>query len=126
MESTRQQKVARLIQKELSNILIREGVNIYGRIMVSVTVVRMSPDLSVAKLYLSIFGTDKKKDVIKALDEAKGKLRYMLGQSMKVQMRVVPELIFYIDDSVDYFQKIDTLLKNLDKPKSTQPDDEEE
>jgi ribosome-binding factor A len=126
MESTRQQKVARLIQKELSNILIREGVNIYGRIMVSVTVVRMSPDLSVAKLYLSIFGTDKKKDVIKALDEAKGKLRYMLGQSMKGQMRVVPELIFYIDDSVDYFQKIDTLLKNLDKPKSTQPDDEEE
>jgi len=116
MESTRQQKVARLIQKELSNVFTREGSNIYGRIMVSVTVVRMSPDLSVAKVYLSIFGTDKKKDVVTALDEHKGKLRYLLGQSMKGQMRVVPELIFYIDDSVDYYEKIDTLLKKLDIP----------
>lgn len=113
MESTRQLKVARLLQKELGTLFIREGSWLYGRVMVSVTVVRVSPDLSVAKVYLSIFGTENKKEVIQSLDEHKPKIRYMLGQRMKGQMRVVPELIFYIDDSVDYFQKIDSLLKDL-------------
>lgn len=130
MESTRQQKVARLIQKELSNIFIREGSLIYGRNMVSVTVVRMSPDLSVAKIYLSIFITGenadkKKKEVIKSLDEHKSKLRFLLGQSMKGQMRVVPELIFYVDDSVDYYQKIDNILKKVN-PEGKLPESDQE
>lgn len=111
-ESTRQQKYSRQIQKELSEVFLREGSWIYGKIMVSITVVRMSPDLSVAKIYLSIFGTDDKKGVIAKLDEAKGKIRHALGQRMKGQARVVPELIFYLDDSVDYFENIDRLLKN--------------
>lgn len=130
MESTRQQKVSRLIQKELASIFIKEGKGIYGNAMVSVTIVRMSTDLSVAKVYLSIFsgsmaGDGYKKEVVKALDEHKSKLRYLLGQSMKRQMRIVPELIFYVDDSVDYFQKIDTILKKVN-PEGKLPDPDEE
>lgn len=115
MDNTRQQKVARHIQKELSDVFLREGRAYYGNVMVSITLVRISPDLSVAKVYLSIFGTDKKKEVIAALDENKSKIRYYLGQRLKNQSRVVPELIFYVDDSVDYYENIDNLLKGIRK-----------
>lgn len=115
MESTRQQKVGRNILKELSGIFIKEGKDLYGsNVMVSVTVVRMSADLGVAKIYLSIFPNDKNKTVLESLNNAKPKIRYALGQATKRQMRVTPELIFYHDDSVDYYEKIDNLMKDLD------------
>lgn len=113
MESTRQQKVSRLIQKELSQIFIREGSWIYGRSMVSVTVVRISPDLSVAKIYLSIFGTTDKKQVMDNLNHHKSKIRFLLGQQLKNQLRIIPELIFYLDDSVDYAQKMEEVFKKI-------------
>ncbi len=113
MESTRQQKVARLIQKELSQVFIKEGTWLYGRIMVSITTVRISPDLSVAKIYLSIFGTTNKKNVLQTLDQHKPKIRYLLGQQLKNQLRIIPELIFYLDDSVDYAQKMEEVFKKI-------------
>jgi len=123
MESTRQLKVARLVQKDLSNVFIKEGQGMYGKVLVSITVVRMSTDLSVAKIYLSIFPNEKSKEVLKALNDHKPRLRHLLGQQTKGQMRVVPELIFYFDDSAAYFEKIDGVLKTLDispeKPEDT-------
>lgn len=123
MESTRQLKVGRLVQKELSGVFIKEGQNIYGRVLVSITMVRMSTDLSVAKVYLSIFPNEKSNEVLKALNDAKPKVRYDLGQKTKGQMRIIPELIFYFDDSAAYFEKIDNALKKLDTPKDEKKDE---
>lgn len=123
MESTRQLKVGRLIQKELSGVFVKEGQNIYGRVMVSITMVRMSTDLSVAKVYLSIFPNEKSSEVLKALNDAKPKVRYDLGQKTKGQMRIIPELIFYFDDSAAYFEKIDGLLSGLDTNKDSDKKD---
>ena len=117
MESTRQLKVGRLVQKELSGVFLKEGQNIYGKVMVSITVVRMSTDLSVAKVYLSIFPNEKSKEVLEKLNEAKSRIRHWLGQKTKGQMRIIPELIFYFDDSAAYFEKIDEALKKLDTSK---------
>lgn len=122
MESTRQLKVGRLIQKELSSVFVKEGQTLYGKVLVSITVVRMSADLSVAKIYLSIFPNEKNKEVLKTINENKSKIRHWLGQKTKGQMRIIPELIFYFDDSAAYFEKIDTVLRGLEKPK----EDEEE
>lgn len=123
MESTRQQKVSRLIQKELSQVFIQEGSWLYGRIMVSITTVRISPDLSVAKIYLSIFGTTDKKKVLQSLDHHKPRIRFLLGQQLKNQLRIVPELIFYLDDSVDYAQKMEEVFKKIHV--NDRPSDEE-
>jgi ribosome-binding factor A len=123
MESTRQQKVARLIQKELSQVFIKEGSWLYGRIMVSITTVRVSPDLSVAKIYLSIFGTSDKKKVLQTLDQHKPKIRYLLGQQLKNQLRIIPELIFYLDDSVDYAEKMEEVFKKIHE--NDRPSDKE-
>ncbi len=124
MESTRQLKVGRLIQKELSSVFVKEGQTLYGKILVSITVVRMSPDLSVAKIYLSIFPNEKSKEVLKIINDNKPKVRHWLGQKTKGQMRIIPELIFYFDDSAAYFEKIDIALRNLDKPNEDLNDSE--
>ena len=122
MESTRQLKVGRSIQKELSQVFIKEGQGFYGKVLVSITVVRMSTDLSVAKVYLSIFPNEKNKEVLKKLNDLKPRIRHLLGQRTKGQMRVIPELIFYFDDSAAYFEKIDGVLKTLDIPKDNTKD----
>ena len=121
MESTRQLKVGRLVQKELSGVFVKEGLGLYGKVLVSITIVRMSTDLSVAKVYLSIFPNDKSKEVLKNLNDAKPKIRHWLGQKTKGQMRIIPELIFYFDDSAAYFEKIDGMLKGLDTSENNNP-----
>lgn len=122
MESTRQLKVGRLIQKELSGVFVKEGQGLYGKVLVSITVVRMSPDLSVAKVYLSIFPNEKNKEVLKSVNDAKSRIRHLLGQKTKGQMRIIPELIFYFDDSAAYFEKIDGVLRGLDIKKDEESD----
>jgi ribosome-binding factor A len=111
METTRQQKIARLLQKELATIFQKESRSLAAGALVTVTRVRISPDLSVAKVYLSIFPV---KDIQKMLEDIKEKtkeIRGLLGKGVKEQLRIVPELVFYIDDSLDYADKIDRLLK---------------
>ena len=111
MESTRQSKVARMLQKDLGEIFQRlERDALQGK-MVTITIVRMSPDLSFAKVYLSIFPSDKKEEFIENLQHYVKAIRNQLGQRVRNQLRVVPELAFYIDDSLDYVEKIDQLLK---------------
>lgn len=112
MESTRQQKINRLLQKELAEIFLRESKTMFMGVMISVTVVRVTPDLSMARAYVSIFPTDNKKEVLKEIRIANPKIRGILGRRIGKQMRVVPELEFYIDDSLDYIENIDRLLKS--------------
>ena len=113
MDSTRQNKAARLIHKEISDIFIVEGRGYYSNAMVTVTRARVTPDLSVAKIYLSIFvtGQNDKKDVLKNIETHNKEIRWHLGNRVKNQLRIIPELEFYIDDSLDYIENIENLLK---------------
>lgn len=111
MASIRQQKIAGLIQKEMSQIFLREARTICKGGMVSVTVVRVSPDLGVAKIYLSVFGVPDKDEVMNNIKEHTANLRHELSKETRHQLRKTPELIFYLDDSLDYAEEIDRLLK---------------
>lgn len=110
-ESTRQHKVGRQIQKDLAEILRQRGMAAFKGSLVSVTAVKVSPDLSVAKVYLSIFPSNKAKDVLQIIVESSKSLRGELGRIVSKQLRIVPDLVFFIDDSLDYVEKIDKLLK---------------
>lgn len=109
METTRQNKIARLIQKDLSNIFQAQTRQTRG-ILVSVSVVRISPDLSVAKAYLSIFPSEKAQEILTNINEHASEIRYELGNLERHQLRIIPELKFFIDDSLDYVDNIDRLL----------------
>ena len=111
METTRQKKVSKLIQKELSIIFQKEIHQFLGNILVTVTGVRVSSDLSVAKAYLSIFPVEKPKEALNILNENKKVFRKLLGNSCRHQLRIIPELIFYLDDSAEYAEEIEKLLK---------------
>lgn len=112
MESTRQQKINRLLQKELADIFQKESRTMFMGKLISVTVVRVTPDLGLARAYLSIFPTDGIREVLKEIRIANPKIRGLLGRRVGKQLRVVPELEFYIDDSLDYIENIDNLLKS--------------
>lgn len=109
MESTRQAKIARLIQKELSEILRQQTAKTNG-ILVSVSAVRVSPDLSIARAYLSIFPSDKAKEILENINRSARTIRYELGLKVRFQLRKIPELAFHLDDSLDYIENIDHLL----------------
>ncbi len=110
MDSTRQNKISRLIQKELGDILLRLTKETRG-IMVSVSAVRVSPDLGIAKAYLSVFPSEKAEGVVDELNENVKTVRFELGNRVRHQLRIIPEIRFYIDDSLDYIENIDKLLK---------------
>ena len=110
METTRQNKIARLLQKELSDIFLLQAKSMPG-ILISVSAVRISPDLSLARAYLSIFPSEKAEEMIKNINENMKSIRYELGTRVRHQLRIIPELKFFVDDSLDYLEKIDELLK---------------
>jgi ribosome-binding factor A len=112
MESTRQKKVSRLIQKELADIFLRRGNEFGHGKLVSITRVRVSPDLSFAKVYISIFPASNQEDILHSMQEHSSKIRFELGQKVRTQLRIVPDIAFHIDDSLDYIDKIDKLLKS--------------
>jgi len=110
MASTRQNKVSRLLQKELGDIFQREGKGIFPGKMVTVTSVRITSDLGQARIFLSIFPSLEKDDFEKILEHKSGHLRHELGNRIRHQLRSVPELDFFLDDSLDYIDNIDKLL----------------
>ena len=112
METTRQQKVARQIQKDLSDILTHESREFTKGKMITVTLVRMSPDLSLAKVYLSIFPSDNVTQFLDHLQHHVKHIRLELGRKVRHQLRIVPEIAFFVDDSLDYAEHIDELLKS--------------
>ena len=110
MQETRRNRIARLLQKELSLIFQSQTRAMHG-IMVSVTRCRVSPDLSICTAYLSIFPSEKAEELIKNVTANEKTIRYELGTRVRSQLRIIPELRFFIDDSLDYIERIDELLK---------------
>ena len=109
METKRQAKIARLIQRELSEIFRRQ-TSALGGVIVSVSAVRVTPDLSIAKAYLSIFPSEKSAEILENIKKQAKTVRYELAQAVKEVLRKCPELQFYLDDSLDYIENIDRLL----------------
>ena len=109
--STRQLKVARELQRYLAEIIRSKGMAVFGGAMVTVSEVRISPDLSIAQVYTSIFPSDKAEKVMRILEEEKKAIRGELGRQVASQLRIVPELDFYLDSTLDYAEHIDELLK---------------
>lgn len=109
--TTRQLKVARELQRDLAEIIRSKGMAMFGGAMVTVSEVRISPDLSIAKVYVSIFPSDKQQAALKVLEENKKAIRGELGHKVANQLRIVPEMDFYLDTTLDYAEHIDELLK---------------
>ena len=111
MGSIRQNKVARLLQREIADIFQYEHDNLFRGKMITVTIVRVAPDLSIARIYLSIFPFRKEENYIAYINQQSRFMRNQLGKKIRHQLRVVPELHFFHDDSIDYADRIDELLK---------------
>ena len=106
----RTNRVSRLLQRELGEIFRIAGNDLFKNIMLTVTNVRVSADLSVAKVYISIFPADNKEEVLIVINEHKRQFRHQLAQKIKNQVRKIPELAFFLDDSLDYIEEIENLL----------------
>ncbi|TCD12732.1 30S ribosome-binding factor RbfA [Pedobacter frigidisoli] len=126
MESKRQQKFAGVIQEELAQIFQREGGAFLPNTLVTITRVRVSPDLSVAKVYLSFFNTTNTTLSINTVNAHNGEIRYKLGARIRHQARVVPELNFFVDDTNEYVEKMDHLFEKIAKePRQKEEDGED-
>lgn len=111
MDSIRQNKVARLIQRDLSEMFQQECKEYTEGAMLSVTAVRVSPDLSYAKIYVSIFPSERVEAVMKSLEEKNKSIRFILGKKVGKQMRIVPELRFFVDDSLGLYRQNRRIIK---------------
>ncbi len=111
MESTRQQRISAMLQKDLAELFQAMSQHLFKGTLITVTKVRITPDLGIAKVYLSLFPVNDKDAFLKTLNEHKPEIRHQLAQRARHQMRKIPELHFYIDDSLDYEENIDRLLK---------------
>ncbi len=110
MDSTRQQKIARQIQRDIAEILQKDMADTIRGSLVTVTTVRVSPDLAYAKIYISIFPFERSTSLLEAIKERGWQIRKLLGARIRNQLKIVPELEFFIDDSLEYIDNIDTLL----------------
>ncbi|GAB1416827.1 30S ribosome-binding factor RbfA [Paludibacter sp.] len=110
METKRQEKIARMLQKELGEIFVLYAKKIQG-VIISVSSAKISPDLSICHVNLSIFPSEKSKDIMDQIKKDSKSIRYDLGRRVK-DMRIIPELNFHLDDSIDYLENIDKLLKS--------------
>ncbi|MBL7860501.1 MAG: 30S ribosome-binding factor RbfA [Cyclobacteriaceae bacterium] len=116
--TVRQQKYCKLIQKELSDIFIRDKRGILGNTFITIADVRISPDLSQAKVYLSMTLAKDKKAVLATLEAHKSEIRKALGDRIRNQARIIPTLAFFIDEVEENAQRIEDLIKNLNIPKA--------
>ena len=111
MESIRQQKVGKVIQVDLSDLLQKELKHLCEKSLVTVTLVRVTTDLGIARVYLSIFATEDKNAVLQNFANHTSEVRYQLGKRVRHQLRHIPELQFFLDNSLDYIERIDNALK---------------
>lgn len=111
MESKRQQRISKLLQKDLGEIFQRENQGLFGQAMITVTKVIVTSDLSMAKVYVSLFATSNKIKLLEMIRKNTNEIRHHLGNRVRNQLRKVPELYFYEDDSLDYIENIENLLK---------------
>jgi len=126
MESKRQQKYSRLIQKELGEVFQRDMNHLLGNVMVSITHVMMSPDLGVAKIYLSFLLAKNNAELLERVNENKKLIRKHLGLKIGKSVRIIPEIIFYLDESAAYAQYMDKVINDLGIPEAPEEDEENE
>lgn len=120
--TTRQLKVSKLLQRELGDIFQKDIKSLFGKTFITVTQVRISPDLAIAKVYLS-FLVDDPAEALEKIEIKKKDVRRMLSGRIGQRMRIVPELVFFLDDSAAYASRIDQLLSGLDIPEETNTED---
>ena len=125
MESKRQQKVGRQLQKDLGEIFQRDVPHLFGGAFITVTSVRVSPDLSVARIYLSFLATKNKEMLLDTIREKGKTIRQHLGDRVRHQLRIVPEVSFYLDDTAEYADKMDKLFAGLEIPPAPKEDEED-
>lgn len=113
MESKRQKQTAEIIRRHFSSVLLSEGSYIYGTAFVTVTTVQVTPDISMAKIYLSIYNTPDKDGVITKINDNVHHLKKNLAQRVRKHIRRIPDISFYRDDTLDEMFKVDRLLTNL-------------
>jgi ribosome-binding factor A len=123
-ESKRQLKFSKLIQKDLGNLFQQDTKNLFGRAFITVTSVKMSPDLGLAKVYLSFLQVTNSKEMLEKINSHKKEIRKMLGQKIGKQVRIIPDLMFYFDDSAEYAARMDELISNLKIPPANESSDE--
>ena len=126
MESKRQQKFAGVLQEELAQVFQREGAAFLPNTLVTITRVRVSPDLAVAKVYLSFFNTNNTTLSINTVNAHAGEIRYKLGSRIRHQVRVVPELTFFVDDTNEYVERMDNLFEKIAKEPRQKGENEQE
>jgi ribosome-binding factor A len=124
--TTRQQKFSRLIQKELSDIFQRDKKGILENAFITIADVRVSPDLGVAKVYISMMLAKNKHEILDKINKRKKEIRKELGNTIAKQVRIIPELIFYLDEVEEEAQRMDQLLSNLQIPSNPKKSQEEE
>ncbi len=122
MESKRQQKFAGVIQKDLAEIFQREGANLLPNIMVTITKVRVTSDLAIARVYLSFFNSNNNTLALNTIKAHAGEIRYKLGSRIKDQARIVPQLEFFVDDTSEYVERMDKIFDKISK-EPRQPDE---
>ena len=115
MESKRQQKFAGVIQQDLAEIFQREGMNFLPNTLVTITKVRVTPDLAIARVFLSYFNSTDAAASLSSVKVHASEIRYKLGAKIKNQVRVVPQLEFFVDDTNDYVEKMDQLFDQISK-----------
>lgn len=125
-ESNRQLKVSKLIQKDLGDIFQKDTKGMFGKAFITVTSVRISPDLSLAKVYLSFLMVESPQGMIETINHKKSEIRKILGNKIGKQVRIVPDLVFYLDDTAAYASRIEEILSGLDIPEKKEGDGDEE
>lgn len=125
MESKRQQKFAGVIQEDLATIFQREGMNYLPNTLVTITKVRVTPDLAIARVFLSFFNGTNNQQALQAIKSHASEIRYKLGARIKDQVRVIPQLEFFVDDTSEYVERMDKIFDKISK-EDRQPDIPEE
>ena len=121
MESKRKQKFAGVIQQDLAAIFQREGINLLPNTLITITKVRVTPDLAIARGFLSFFNTDNGQLALNTIKSPASEIRYKLGARIKDQVRIIPQLEFFIDDTSAYVERMDKIFDKLSK-EERQPD----
>lgn len=124
MESKRQQKFAGVIQEDLAAIFQREGMNYLPNTLVTITKVRVTPDLAIARIFLSFLGNPNVQTALHTIKSHASEIRYKLGARIKDQVRIIPQLEFFVDDTSEYVERMDKIFDKINK-EERQPDTEE-
>ncbi|MGJ3235192.1 30S ribosome-binding factor RbfA [Marivirga sp.] len=122
---SRQKKYSSLLQKDLSEIFQKQMANTFGKAFITITDVEVSPDLSFAKVYLSLMLSDKPSETLELIQERKSEIRKHLGNRIGKQVRIIPELAFFMDETLEQANRIDDILSKLDIPPEEDEDEDE-